>query len=568
MSAEATEASPSRSLGSAFVSGFALLKGCGTSLSIVTGAAFAQRLALPLAAIWIGDRGRIAAAAVLVSAGALSLIRARAADVLARLVRLRVVEIYTAPLEHGDVVLMPPAEIQSARLATGLPMLVGWAVDGVATVLASALALPVVTAMIAINAGPAVLPPLIAAGLVGGAVTMLSSRRVESAWSRVFERTRQLLASADAGFSGAVELVAHGRAHDFVDQLRHDVVSLSRTELGARQTNALASWGAVVAAVATALVWTTILSTQTNRLPSERDIYRTFLLVLSAAPTLQMFLSGVTNFFAARNELASMADLVAEHDAVARERAMPRPAEALDPAAEIRVEHVTFSYPQRSEASGMPPRIRPLLDLEFVLPAGESLAVLGPNGSGKTTLLYLLLGLISPVAGRILVGAREANEMARLSGDRIAFVSQRPFEPPEATIEQALLAFDKNAPRERVLGALDAVGLLSTLRGRVSSNEALLSLRVASLSRGQARRVMIARALVRDAKLIVLDEPEAHLDTESVQELDALLRRLSRHRRIIAAVHNEAVTGFAQHVLRLGEGQTPLSSKRVPRLTP
>lgn len=76
---------------------------------------------------------------------------------------------------------------------------------------------------------------------------------------------------------------------------------------------------------------------------------------------------------------------------------------------------------------------------------------------------------------------------------------------------------------------------------------------------------MIARALVRDAKLIVLDEPEAHLDTDSVHELDALLRRLSRNRRIIAAVHNEAVTGFAQHVLRLGEGQTPLSSQRVPR---
>jgi ABC-type transport system involved in cytochrome bd biosynthesis fused ATPase/permease subunit len=154
--------------------------------------------------------------------------------------------------------------------------------------------------------------------------------------------------------------------------------------------------------------------------------------------------------------------------------------------------------------------------------------------------------------------------MARLSGDRIAFVSQRPFEPPEATIEQALLAFDKDAPPERVLAALDSVGLLAALRSRASTNDALLSLRVASLSRGQARRVMIARALVRDAKLIVLDEPEAHLDSESVQELDALLRRLSRNRRIIAAVHNEAVTGFAQHVLRLGEGQTPLSSKRIP----
>ncbi|HRI68560.1 MAG TPA: ATP-binding cassette domain-containing protein [Polyangium sp.] len=562
MSDVAPESLPGRTLGSAFVSGRALLRGCAPSLSIVTGAAFVQRLALPLAAVWVGDRGRLAAAAVLVTAGVLSLVRARAADVLARLVRLRVVELYTAPLEHGNVILAPPPEVQSARLATGLPMLVGWAVDGVAAVLASAFALPVVTAMIVINSGPAVLPPLMAAGLVGGAVTVLSSRRVEAAWSQVFDQTQKLLASSDAGFSGAVELVAHGRAHDFVDRLRHDVVGLSRTELEARTTNALASWGAVIAAVATALVWTTITSGQTDRLPANGDIYRTFLLVLSAAPTLQMFLGGVTNFFAARNELAAMAPLVEEHDAAERDRARPGYADALDPAAEIRFERVTFSYPRRSNTRGGSPRVRPLLDLEFVLPAGESLAVLGPNGSGKTTLLYLLLGLISPVSGRIVVGSRETNELARLSGERVAFVSPRPFEPPEATIEEALLAFDKDAPRHRLPMALDSVGLLHSLRDRASTTEELLGLKVASLSRGQARRVMIARALVRDAKLIILDEPEAHLDTESLGELEALLRRLSRERRIIAAVHNEAVAGFAQHVLRLGEGPTPLSSKR------
>lgn len=564
MSVAVTENSRTHALRSVVVPAVALLRGGGTSLALVTAAAFAQRLALPLAAVWVGDRGRFAAATVLVVAGALSLVRARAAEVLARGVRERVVEIYMAPLSHGDVVLMPPAEIQSARFATGLPLLVGWVVDGVAVVLASALALPVVTVMIAANVGLAVLPPLIAAGLVGGVVTMLSSRRVEAAWSRVFDRTQRLLASADAGFSGAVELVAHGRGRAFVGQLRHDVVGLSRMELGARTTNAIASWGAVSAAVATALVWTTVSSGQTRHLPNEADIYRTFLLVLAGAPTLQMFLAGVTNFFAARKELAAMAEVVAKYEAATRENVQRPSAEQLDPTAEIRVEHATFSYPRQADAAAEPPRERPLLNLEFVLPAGESLAVLGPNGSGKTTLLYLILGLISPVSGRISIAGRDANEAARVSSEHIAFVSQKPFEPPEATIEETLLAFDHDAPRDRLLLALDAVGLLAALRPRAPTNEDLLALRFASLSRGQARRVMIARALVRDAKLIVLDEPEAHLDAESVAELDALLRKLARHRRIIAAVHNEGVTSFAQHVLRLGEGQTPLSSQRVP----
>ncbi len=558
------EAKPkARALESVVTPSLALLRGCGTSLCIVTIAAFAQRLALPLAALWIGDRGRTAAAAVLIGAGALSLVRARAADSLSRSVRLRVVEIYTAPLERGDVVLMAPPEIQSARFATGLPLLVSWAVDGVAVVLASALALPVVTAMLAIEIGMSVLPPLIAAGLVGGVVTMISSRRVEEAWSTVFERTRQLLASADAGFSGAVELVAHGRGSAFVDQLRHDVQGLSRMELRARTTNALASWGALVAALLTALAYSSLFVGTAVHVPTEHEVYRTFLLVLSAAPTLQMFLGGVSSFLSAKNELASMSDLVAEHLAVTEYAKHHREKAALDPASEIRIERVTFSYANRNDAAYSRPLGPPLLDLEFVLPAGESLAVLGPNGSGKTTLLYLLLGLVTPVSGRILVDGQPTSDLARVSGDRVAFVSQRPFEPPEATIEQALLAFDKDVPRARLLEVLDAVGLLSSLRPRALTDDALLSLRIASLSRGQARRVMLARALVRDTALIVLDEPEAHLDAESVSELDALLRRLAKKRRIIAAVHNEAVTGFAHHVLRLAEGQTPLSSKRM-----
>jgi len=95
------------------------------------------------------------------------------------------------------------------------------------------------------------------------------------------------------------------------------------------------------------------------------------------------------------------------------------------------------------------------------------------------------------------------------------------------------------------------VGLWASLRARAGSDAAALALRLGSLSRGQARRVMLARALVREADLVVLDEPEAHLDAASVAELAGLLRRLAERRRVIAAIHDPAVLGFANHVLRL-----------------
>jgi ABC-type transport system involved in cytochrome bd biosynthesis fused ATPase/permease subunit len=178
-------------------------------------------------------------------------------------------------------------------------------------------------------------------------------------------------------------------------------------------------------------------------------------------------------------------------------------------------------------------------------------AIVGPNGAGKTTLLHVLLGVLRPDRGRIVVGGREARLDNRRFRERIAFLSQRPFALDGASIAENLRAFDPALPDARLITALGTVGLWPLLRARVAADEAALALPHAELSSGQARRIMLARALLRDADLLVLDEPEAHLDAASVDELATILRGVARSRRIIAVVHDCNLARFADRIVEL-----------------
>jgi len=514
----------------------ALLRGAGPSLGVVAATAFAQRLALPLAALWLGEKGERAAAGVLLVAALSSFVRARAADRLARVVRLQLVDLFTWPLARGEVVPPPAADRLSTRLATTMPVLVSWAVDGVAVVFAALVALPLVTALLASALGLSALVPLVAAGTVGALVTMASASRVEAAWGRAFDHARALLSGASAGLSGAVELVAHGQAQVFLDKLKDDVRAWSSAELGARTASALSSWGALVSTLAAALGAASLTGTTFALAGGDRDVYRAFLLVFSAIPTLQLLLSGIASLSYAHEELLFVKALLDEAE-TSPGMTFEVKGKTLDPRAEIRLDQVSFTYPAREGALATKPAVR---SISLELKAGESLAILGPNGSGKTTLLYLLLGLARPNEGSMLVGGEDVSKSGGTFGGRVAFVSQKPFEPPDATIAEALRAFQRDATDEQLHKALVEVGL------SVELDRPLVS-----LSRGQHRRSMIARALVQEADLVVLDEPEAHLDEASVKELGALLRRLAKDKRVIAAIHDRAAIGFAHRVIEL-----------------
>jgi ABC-type Mn2+/Zn2+ transport system ATPase subunit len=169
-----------------------------------------------------------------------------------------------------------------------------------------------------------------------------------------------------------------------------------------------------------------------------------------------------------------------------------------------------------------------LADVSFALHAGERMGVLGPNGGGKTTLFRVLLGELAPMAGTLTAPARFA-VVPQTERSRLDF--------PVSALDVALMGSISTLPwwrrpgraqRRAARAALEAVGL------REQTNATF-----GDLSGGQRQRVLVARALVQDARVILLDEPFTGLDGPSADRLEALLAALAAEGRgVMIATHD------------------------------
>ena len=201
---------------------------------------------------------------------------------------------------------------------------------------------------------------------------------------------------------------------------------------------------------------------------------------------------------------------------------------------------------------------RPVLhDITLSLEPGSMTVLLGPNGSGKTTLLRVLAGVIAPTAGSVRLADTPLRRMSRAAIARhCAYLPQQTGTDFEIRIEDAVAlgryphigswGAMTSADHERVTWALDRVGL-GSLRSRT----------LPTLSGGERQRAFIARALVQDAPILLLDEPISSLDIGHQLGLMALLGELHREgRTILASLHDlrPALEFFPQAVL-LSEGR-------------
>lgn len=185
---------------------------------------------------------------------------------------------------------------------------------------------------------------------------------------------------------------------------------------------------------------------------------------------------------------------------------------------------------------------RPALDgVSLEVRAGETLAVFGANGAGKSTLLRVLATLLRPHAGRVRVlGAELPREGWRLRG-QVGFVSHEPLLYRELTVRENLLFHARlhGVAESRIDEMLDAVELGSRAHDPVRD-----------LSRGMVQRAAIARAVLHDPPLLLLDEPRAGLDPSAAAQLEPLIGRASGRTRVL--VSHDVDSALAEADIALG----------------
>jgi heme exporter protein A len=185
--------------------------------------------------------------------------------------------------------------------------------------------------------------------------------------------------------------------------------------------------------------------------------------------------------------------------------------------------------------------------VDLRLERGRSLAVLGPNGSGKSTLLRILAGLLRPSGGDVSVlGCTLPKETYRLRG-RVGYLGHEPIlyrdlTPRENLRLAAALHGLEEQPAEARIG-----GLLAAVRMERRGDD-----RVAELSAGMRQRIDICRAVLHEPELLLLDEPDSHLDPRARDEVAPLIAAGDGRSRVLVSHDREAATAGADSVLELG----------------
>jgi thiol reductant ABC exporter CydD subunit len=224
--------------------------------------------------------------------------------------------------------------------------------------------------------------------------------------------------------------------------------------------------------------------------------------------------------------------------------------ETPDPAATgVVVDDLTVRYPGRA---------RPALDgFSLCVEPEEIVAVTGPSGCGKSTLLNVLLGFVSPAGGSVWLGDRE---LAELDLDawrrRVSWLPQRPHLFAASIFENIRLGCQQ-ANDEQVWSAAKSAGLGPVVAGRPDGLQTVIGEAGAGLSAGERQRVALARAFLRDAPLLLLDEPTASLDGATEADVLRAIRRLTRGRTVILVAHRPALVALADRAINLDSVAVP-----------
>jgi ATP-binding cassette subfamily C protein CydCD len=215
--------------------------------------------------------------------------------------------------------------------------------------------------------------------------------------------------------------------------------------------------------------------------------------------------------------------------------------------ATLAFEDVSFSYPGGRGATHT--------GLDFKVAAGERIGIVGSSGAGKSSIVRLLLRLYDPQGGRILLGGRDIRELSLAELRRhIAVVNQDTY-LFHGTVEENLRLGNPEADQDQIEQAARAAGAHDFIMGLTHGYATLIGERGIKLSGGQRQRIAIARALLRDAPILVLDEALSAVDAENEAMIQEALDRLMVGRTTLVLAHRLSSIIGADRILVLNEGR-------------
>ena len=213
----------------------------------------------------------------------------------------------------------------------------------------------------------------------------------------------------------------------------------------------------------------------------------------------------------------------------------------------IRLHGVSYEYPGRAGLV--------LRDVDLDLAPGTMTALVGASGSGKSTIARLLLRFADPSGGTICCGASDMRELeVPLWREKVAWVPQHPTLFTGTLADNVRLGAP-DASDDQVLAALRAAGAQGLITSLPDGLATVIGESARRISAGQRQRVAVARAFLRDAALLILDEPTAHLDQDTAESVGDAIERLARGRTTLLIVHDEALARRADQIFTIADGQ-------------
>jgi ATP-binding cassette subfamily B protein/subfamily B ATP-binding cassette protein MsbA len=380
-----------------------------------------------------------------------------------------------------------------------------------------------------------------------GASAYFFGRRLRRA-TKVNREAQARLASFVHTTLGAIPLVqAFGAEHRNVEtyhRLSRDAVRSTRQGLVLKQVYA------VVNTAATTIGTAVVLYLGGQRVLAGAMSLGSLLVFLAYLRTIQAASQGLLAVYGNVKGVEASIDRVSEVLDVqvgVAETAGAQPL-AASPAGGSHIvwENISFGYEPDSPV---------LKEVSLEVKPGQMLAVVGPTGAGKSTLVSLIPRLIDPWSGRVLIDSQDI-KTARLNDvrARVSIVLQEPFLLPLSVADN--IAYGRpGASREDIIAAANAANADAFIRALPHGYDTVIGERGASLSGGERQRLAIARAILKDAPILILDEPTASLDAQTEAAVMGALERLTAGRTTIVIAHRLSTVRRASAVAVIEGGK-------------